>query len=136
MTTAMGTDVIKALIKAAREASAHSYCPHTKYAAGAAVMTDDGKVYTGCRVENAAASLSMCACRNAIFHAVTQGHTEISAVLLYIPGKVVKAPCGSCRQVIHEFGPTADVYCICDTPEVYHRRLKDLLPDAFGPELP
>jgi len=136
MTTATNTEVIKVLIKAAREASARSYCPHTKFAAGAAVMADDGQVYSGCRVENAAGPLTMCACRNAIFHAVTQGHTEISAVLIYIPGKQVKAPCGSCRQVIHEFGPTCDVYCICDTPEVYHRRLKDLLPDAFGPELP
>lgn len=136
MTTATSSEVIKVLLKAAREASAHSYCPHTKFAAGAAVMTDGGDVFTGCRVENASAPLTMCACRNAIYRAVTAGHTEIRAVLTYVPGKVVKAPCGACRQVINEFGPTADVYCVCDSPELFHRRLRDLLPDAFGPELP
>jgi cytidine deaminase len=133
---ALKPDVMERLIKAAREASKRSHCPHTKFAAGAAVLTDDGQIFAGCRIENAAAGLTMCACRNAIFRAVSEGHTEIEAVLVYIPGRVVKAPCGSCRQVINEFGPTAEVYSICDGPEVLHRRLSDLLPEAFGPELP
>lgn len=132
----INTELIEKLIKAAREACKHSHCPHTRYAAGAAVLTDDGRVFSGCRIENAAAGLTMCACRNAIYRAVTDGFTDIHAVLTYIPGKIVKAPCGACRQVIYEFGPGAEIYCICDTPEVLHRRMKDLLPEAFGPELP
>lgn len=130
------SETLEKLIKAAREAAKHSHCPHTKFSAGAAVLVDDGHLFKGCRVENAASGLSMCACRAAIFHAVCEGYTEIEAVLTYIPGKIVKAPCGACRQVINEFGPRADVYAICDSPEVFHRRLDDLLPAAFGPELP
>lgn len=132
----MTAEIQQKLIRSAREAAKHSHCPHTKFAAGAAVLTDDGHIFNGCRIENAAAALTMCACRNAIFHAVCEGYTEIHAVLTYIPGHIVKAPCGACRQVIYEFGPGAEVYCICDTPEVLHRRMKDLLPDAFGPNLP
>lgn len=130
------SETLEKLIKAAREATGHSHCPHTKFATGAAVLVDDGHIFKGCRVENAAAGLTMCACRAAIFHAVCEGYTEIEAVLTYVPGKVVKAPCGACRQVINEFGSEADVYSICDSPEVFHRRLKDLLPAAFGPDLP
>lgn len=132
----LNPEILKKMVQMAREACSHSHCPHTKFTAGAAVLTTDGKIFKGCRIENAAHSLTMCACRAAIFHAVAEGETELVAVLTYIPGRVTKAPCGACRQVINEFSPNADVYCICDTPEVYHRRLKDLLPDAFGPDLP
>lgn len=121
------------LIAAARLASAHAYCPYSHFPVGAAVLTGSGNVFSGCNVENASYGLTICAERNAIFQAVNKGELDVRVLLVYTPTVEPTAPCGSCRQVLNEFAPHAELFSVCDGPEVLHARLLDLLPDAFGP---
>jgi cytidine deaminase len=123
------------LADAARRGAAHAYCPYSRFRVGAAVLTEDGRISWGGNVENASYGLTICAERNAVFQAVAQtaGPTVIRAVVIYTPTPEPTAPCGACRQVINEFGPDAEVRCICDGPGELRYRLSELLPAAFGP---
>lgn len=100
------------LLVAAVEASKNAHVPYSNFHVGAAVLTDDGKVYTGCNVENASYGLTNCAERTAIFKAVSEGHTSFVAVAITCADpKVFPYPCGACRQVMSEFfKPDAAVY--------------------------
>lgn len=124
---------IRELIDAARAASAFAYCPYSHFRVGAAVLTGDDEIVTGCNVENASYGLTICAERNAVFRAVGKGQTILKAVAIYTPTPTPSAPCGACRQVINEFGAEARVFSVCDGPEVLQKWLAELLPDAFGP---
>jgi cytidine deaminase len=121
------------LEKAARAAAAGSYSPYSRFPVGAAVLAGSGKVYPGCNVENASFGLCNCAERTALFTAVAAGDRVIRAVAVYTPTPLPTAPCGACRQVIHEFGPEALVICVCDSKSRIETRLSALLPGAFGP---
>lgn len=124
-----------ALLQAAREAAGRAYCPYSKFPVGAAVLTEDDEVFAGCNVENASYGLTICAERNAVFRAVvsTAARLRIKCVLLYTKTAFPTAPCGGCRQVLHEFGPEAEVVCVCEGPEVIWTTVRELLPWAFGP---
>jgi cytidine deaminase len=126
---------LEELIKAAKEASRHAHAPYTNLHVGAAVLTGDNKIYVGCNVENAAPPITMCATRNAIGAAVANGSPDIELVVIYTPTNHATPPCGACRQVINELSNNAHVYCLCQGTEVIHRRVGDLLPDAFGPQM-
>lgn len=91
------------LFRAALQARQNAYAPYSKFAVGAAVRTIDGKIFTGCNVENASYGMSMCAERNAIFAAVGQGYTDITDLCVTADTEKPVAPCGACRQVIAEF---------------------------------
>ena len=130
---AVPESLILALADAARQASAQAYCPYSRFPVGAALLTEDGTIVTGCNVENASYGLTICAERNAVFHAVALGHQRIAAVAIYTPTPTPSAPCGACRQVLNEFGPDAEIVSVCDGPDILRRRLSELLPDAFGP---
>jgi cytidine deaminase len=123
------------LIAAARDAAARAYCPYSRFRVGAAVLTDSGAIHAGCNVENASYGLTICAERNAIFGAVaaSSGPLAIRMIVVYTPTPDPTAPCGACRQVANEFGPNADVLCVCDGRATIAQRLSDLLPAAFGP---
>jgi cytidine deaminase len=123
------------LIAAARDAAGRAYCPYSRFRVGAAVLTSSGEVHSGCNVENASYGLTICAERNAIFHAaaVSGPGLEIRMIVVYTPTPEPTAPCGACRQVLNEFGPEAQVLCVCDGPTAIAHRLPDLLPAAFGP---
>jgi cytidine deaminase len=123
------------LAEAAREAAARAYCPYSRFRVGAAVLAEGGRIFAGCNVENASYGVTICAERNAVFQAVAQldGPLVIRAVVVYTPTPEPTAPCGACRQVINEFGPDAEIRCICDGPRDLRFRLSDLLPAAFGP---
>jgi cytidine deaminase len=121
----------RALVAAAKAASAHAYCPHSGFAVGAAVRCPDGRVFAGCNVENASYGLAVCAERNAVFQAVAAGVREIVAVAVYTPTPAYSTPCGACRQVLLEFGANADVACVCDGPEQGHFTVSSLLPHGF-----
>lgn len=121
------------LTEAAKAASKQAYCPYSKFRVGAALLTEGGRIYTGCNVENASYSLTICAERNAVFHAVADGMTSIRALVVYTPTKKPAAPCGACRQVLNEFGAAAQVRSVCDGPEMIERTVSELLPSAFGP---
>jgi len=121
-----------ALARAAKAASGNAYARYSGFRVGAAVISDRGDVASGCNVENASYGLTVCAERNAIFRAVTDGAREITALIVYTPTPDPVTPCGACRQVLAEFGRTASVRCICDGPQVLEFTLADLLPGAFS----
>ena len=129
----VGEARIAQLVALARKASKEAYCPYSNFPVGAAVLADSDKIYTGCNVENASYGLTICAERNAIFHARCDGMKRILAVVVYTPTDIPSAPCGACRQVINEFGEDARIICICDSPAKIDLKLSDLLPNAFGP---
>lgn len=128
-------DTARALLAQAREARARAYAPYSRFPVGAALLADDGRVFTGVNVENASYGLGNCAERVAIGRAVTEGARAFHAVAVTGPQDDVPcAPCGACRQVLHEFGP--DLWVI--SPEAGEAGfsmtpLRDLLPGAFGP---
>jgi cytidine deaminase len=124
--------VCRKLEKAARVAAKASYSPYSKFRVGAAILTGSGRIYAGTNVENASYGLCNCAERTAIFTAVAAGELRVTAVAVYTPTKRAHAPCGSCRQVINEFGPGALVIGVCDTADRHETTLDRLLPDAFG----
>ena len=112
-----------------------AYCPYSHFPVGAALECADGSVYTGCNVENAVYPAGICAERNAIFHAVAEGHTR-DMVRIVIAGRSEDfcVPCGICRQVMQEFAPNLTVICLNGKGEARHYTLRQLLPESFGPE--
>ncbi len=124
---------LRRMEKSARSAAARAYAPYSSFPVGAAVLGGSGKIYAGCNVENASYGLCNCAERTAIFSAVAAGERSIRAVTVYTPTPLPTAPCGACRQVIHEFGPDALVISVCDARNRVETKLSALLPGAFGP---
>ncbi len=120
------------LIQAAQAAREHAYVPYSRYPVGAAVLTAEGHIITGCNIENASYPLTCCAERVALFAAVAQGYRQFHALAVVTSNG--GSPCGSCRQVMREFAPTMTVI-IADTGGNYRlTTVADLLPDSFGPE--
>ena len=126
---------LKKLAAAAKQAAGRAYAPYSKFTVGAAILTDSGKIYSGCNVENASYGLTNCAERTAIFGAVAAGEKKLRlrCVVVYTPTAAATAPCGACRQVIYEFGPQARVISICDGQQQVDVSIDALLPGAFGP---
>jgi len=121
---------------AARAAARRAYAPYSKFCVGAAVLTAQGRIYQGCNVENASYGLSNCAERTAIFSAATAEGPKlrIRCVVVYTATRSATAPCGACRQVIHEFGPAARVISCCAGAPDLDVSIEALLPGAFGPQ--
>ena len=127
--------LVEALRQQARDAARNAYAPYSRFAVGAAVLTDKGEIYSGANIENASFGLSICAERNAIFHAVARGARKIVAVAVYTKTPQATTPCGACRQVLAEFGRDALVICFTDIEAAEQRHsLAELLPRPFGPE--
>jgi len=118
------------LIAIAARARHNAYAPYSRYTVGAALLARSGRVYTGCNVENAVYSLGICAERAAVFKAVSEGEREFEAIAVVTANG--GTPCGSCRQVLAEFG--LHIRVLVATPEelVAQKRVADLLPQAFG----
>ncbi|MCB0338849.1 MAG: cytidine deaminase [Bdellovibrionales bacterium] len=134
----MTSSQLQELTAQAKQASGRAYAPYSNFPVGASVLLRDGRIFSGCNVENASYGLTSCAERNAIFKAKseTDGDIEIIAVVVYTPTDDATPPCGACRQVINEFGPKAEVFAACkgiDTP-TSSDPLEGLLPKAFGPK--
>lgn len=129
LTTAQKTD----LVRQALEARRHAYAPYSRYAVGAALLAESGKVYTGANVENAAYPTSMCAERSAVFHAVSQGERRFRAIAVVTANG--GSPCGACRQVLAEFGLETAVLVADGEGRILREcTVADLLPDSFGPD--
>jgi len=124
---------LRKLKAAAKSAAGRAYAPYSKFRVGAAVLTGSGSIFSGCNVENASYGLCNCAERTAIFSAVAAGERKIKCVVVYTPTKDATAPCGACRQVIFEFGPTVRVISVCDGRDQIDGSIRSLLPAAFGP---
>jgi cytidine deaminase len=128
----MDETLVRALVDAARDARARAYAPYSGFAVGAAVLAG-GEVFSGCNVENASYGLTICAERAAVVAAIGAGKRTIEAVAVVSADATPTAPCGACRQVLHEFGPDMQVI-MAGTGGTVVRALSELLPLAFGPE--
>ena len=122
----------KALMAEAVKARKRAYAPYSRFAVGAALLTKDGHVYLGCNVENASYGLTICAERNAVWKAVSEGVTEFAAIAVTARDGRGAPPCGSCRQVLHVFAPNALVYWRDARGRILKRKLTELLPNAFN----
>jgi cytidine deaminase len=132
MKTMLTDELRTRLIQMAIEARQRAYAPYSNYQVGAALLTTTGKFFTGCNVENAAYPTSLCAERVAVFKAVSEGEREFVAIAV-VTGNA-GTPCGSCRQVLAEFGLETRVL-IADAEGSLKQEtsLSELLPGAFGP---
>ena len=118
------------LVERARLAAEHAYCRYSGYAVGAAIVSESGRIYAGCNVENASYGATMCAERSAIFGLVSAGERQITKICVYAPGEPLAMPCGMCRQVIAEFCLDAPVL-VAGPAGVLRRSFAELLPEAF-----
>ena len=120
------------LMQRAREAAAKAYAPYSKFHVGCALVTQTGGIFTGCNVENASYGLTICAERNAIFHAVaTEGPQMRIASLAVIALGHEFPPCGACRQVIAEFASPNVPVCFLQNGLLVTQTLAELLPATF-----
>ena len=121
---------LPALERRAESVRAHAHAPYSNFRVGATVRAASGSVYVGCNVENASFGATVCAERNAIAAAIAAGEREIVAVAVYTEAETPALPCGICRQMIQEFGPSAVV--VSTTPsDQKQTTLAELLPKAF-----
>jgi len=113
------------LMRLAVEMLDKAYVPYSHFPVGAALECEDGTVYTGCNIENAAFPCTICAERTAMFKAISEGNTQFKRIVVAGRSEDFCVPCGSCRQVMREFAPEL---------EAKHYTLRQLLPESFGPE--
>jgi cytidine deaminase len=121
------------LIERALTIRERAYAPYSNYNVGAALLTESDEIFDGVNVENAVYSMTICAERNAVFQAVAHGHHSFQAIAVATDNG--GSPCGSCRQVLSEFGPDIIVLTIDSNGEVVlETTVRELLPEAFGPQ--
>ncbi len=119
------------LIDAARRARENALAPFSKFHVGAALRGRDGRIWTGCNVENASYGLTICAERVAIFKAISEGAREFDAISVVTAAERLTPPCGACRQIIWEMCGDVAVVLANLQGEVTVHRMKDLLPFPF-----
>ncbi|MCO5061379.1 MAG: cytidine deaminase [Kiritimatiellae bacterium] len=122
------------LLRAAAQVSRNAHAPYSAFQVGAALLTDTGAVISGCNVENASYGLTICAERNAIFHAVAVKKRKFKAVAIVASGKQMPFPCGACRQVLAEFGSPEMVVLVAPRAKLadyLELTLGELLPHSF-----
>lgn len=128
------------LIEKALEALPNSYAPYSHYSVAAAALFDSGKIYTGVNVESASLGATICAERNAVFHAVAEGERRLTAIAVVggLNGECSEycVPCGICRQVMRDFADKDTMIILsAKTPDDYlEKTLDEMLPYSFGPE--
>ena len=129
----MATDA--ELFAAAEAVRSRAYAPYSRFSVGAAILADDGRIYAGCNIENAAYPLGNCAEASAIAAMIAGGGRRIRRVYVTGPGREPVTPCGGCRQRIREFADP-DVVVISHGIDgaPLQRSVADLLPHSFGPE--
>lgn len=118
------------LIHLAAQARERAYAPYSGYRVGAALLGKSGRVYTGCNVENAVYPLTLCAERTAVFKAISEGEREFTTIAVVTANG--GSPCGSCRQVLAEFGGHIRVLVATPDSLTLETTVADLLPRAFG----
>ena len=125
---------LEILMGAARDASTRAYAPYSDFRVGAAILTENGAIHTGCNVENASYGLAICAERNAAaaMALASPDDRKIRLVAIYSPDASPCFPCGACRQVLREFGCKEVIVEEASGPRRYP--FEEILPHAFGPE--
>jgi cytidine deaminase len=129
-----GQDYFDEIVSRAKRNAKRAYAPYSRFPVGAVLVTTDGQLFDGCNVENASYGLTICAERSAVFQMVAHGKKDIESIVIYTPTPIPTAPCGACRQVIHEFNPDALVVSICDGTTSIKKKLSKIFPDSFGPK--
>ncbi|MEN0649854.1 cytidine deaminase [Caldifermentibacillus hisashii] len=124
---------IEQLIEEAKEARKQAYVPYSKFAVGAALLTENGNVYRGCNIENAAYSMANCAERTAFFKAISEGEKNFKLLAVVADTDRPCSPCGACRQVISEFCPPDMKVVLTNLKgDLLETTVKELLPGAFN----
>ena len=123
---------VQVLVSEAERARELAYATYSRYMVGAALLCSDGRIFTGCNIENAVYPATCCAERVAIFKAVSEGHRDFAAIAVITANG--GSPCGICRQVMREFAPGMPVYISDTAGAIRHTTVAELLPDSFGPE--
>ena len=132
MEITLTNDLRRQLIQLAQQARDKAYAPYSNYRVGAALLTSSGRFFSGCNVENAAYPTGICAERVAVFKAVSEGERQFTAIAVVTSNG--GTPCGSCRQVLAEFGLETVVLIADGEGKLCQEcRLSELLPGAFGP---
>jgi len=119
------------LVEAALQAREHAHAPFSKFKVGAALEADDGRIFTGCNVENATYGLTICAERVAVFKAISEGAKKFTRIAVAADTDVLTPPCGACRQILWEFCGNAELTManLAGKTETFH--LQDLFPRPF-----
>lgn len=138
----MEKEMVQRLVRDALQARTYSYSPYSRFQVGAALLAKDGRIFTGCNIENAGYTPTNCGERTAFFKAVSEGAKEFDAIAVVagpadMQGELpMGAPCGVCRQVMMEFcDPKAFQVILAASPEKYEIfTLEELLPRGFGPK--
>lgn len=126
---------LQALISAARAARTHAHAPYSRFAVGAAVMDEQGRIHAGCNVENAAYPQGWCAETSALAHMIMAGGKTVRAVAVMGDAAQPVTPCGGCRQKLREFASLDTPVVVADLHgERLRMTLGELLPASFGPE--
>lgn len=123
----------KQLIKLALKAMENAYVPYSGFKVGAALLTSEGKAYTGCNIENISFGATICAERTAMFKAISEGETSFIKLAVVSSADKITFPCGICRQVINEFMPNGEIILYGNgKTEIYS--VSELLPHSFDNE--
>ena len=117
-----------ALAKVARKVRERAHAPYSHFQVGAALESDNGKVFSGCNVENISYGLTICAERNAVFSAVASGVRSFRRIVIVADSKEPVTPCGACRQVLSEFSEDMEVISVNLEGKVFRAILAELLP--------
>jgi cytidine deaminase len=126
---------LTSLIAEAKKAMEKAYVPYSKFQVGAALLTEDGKVYQGCNIENAAYSMCNCAERTALFSAYAHGDRKFKTLAVIADTDRPVSPCGACRQVISELCPNDMKVVLTNlNGDIKEVTVEELLPGAFSPE--
>ncbi len=121
------------LYDAAIKTRLNSCSPYSEFKVGAAIITGDGKIYTGCNIESSSYGLTMCAERNALSTALCAGERDFSAILVVADTEKPVSPCGACRQLIYDYSPDVTVIMSNLKKETLEMNIKDMLKYPFGP---
>ena len=133
--TNLTLDEKKALIRMALEAREQAYAPYSDFMVGAALRAEDGRIFTGCNVENAAYGSSICAERTALVKAVSEGHRDDFTRIAVVGNSTEPCwPCGACRQMLYEFAPGLTVLVAQRDHSFVKLPLSELLAHGFGPK--
>ena len=122
----------KKLIGEAEQARKKAYTPYSKFKVGAAILTSEGRIFSGCNIENASFGLTICAERVAVFKAISEGFKKFEAIAIIADTIRPCYPCGACRQVILEFGEDITLIMANLRGDIKINKIKELLPEAFN----
>jgi cytidine deaminase len=122
---------MSALVEAAKKAREYAHAPYSNFRVGSALEADDGRLFTGCNVENATYGLTVCAERVAVFKAISEGARRFRRIAVVTSAASLTPPCGACRQILWEFCGDIEVILANLDGKQESLRLKDLFPRAF-----